>query len=79
MPRRLATADQIRQMVQNRVDAIEEVREDQAEVRVPLPTRHDPDAEGCNWDMGVFGNTRGYGELLRAAVEAVRYQFNLEE
>jgi hypothetical protein len=79
MSRSIRSAEAIQQMVQERINHIEEIEDDGAEVRVPMPTRNRVvDRDGCNWDMSVFGNATAYIDEIRLQVETVRSQFNLE-
>ena len=77
MARATRSAEQIQRLVHERVHKIEEVQEDKAKIGVPLPTRHEVDETGCNWDMSVFGNASGYVEGIRRVVEETRAKVNL--
>lgn len=67
----------IKEEVSRRIQNIDEIADDGARVRVPDPTPHDRDARGRNWDMGRFGNARGYEASIRAVVDDVRDEFDL--
>ena len=65
--------------VSRRIQQIYEVGEDGAKVRVPAPVPHARDARGRNWDMSGFGNATGYEASIRAVVDQVRDEFDLNE
>lgn len=79
MERTILNAEEIRKRVQKLVNAIPEVADDEAKVETPLPKWHEPDRDGCNWDMGVFRGGAEYETEVREAVEHIRERFNLAE
>lgn len=78
MVREKLNAEEIQSIVKAQIDSIREVHEDNADIRVPLPTRTEPDSSGCNWAMTVFGNTTGYEASIKKLVSWARSQFNLK-
>ena len=79
MARATKSAEEIQALVHNYVHAIPEVCDDKAEVRVPKPYRHEPDAGGCNWNMEFFGNARGYERAIADVLTNVRAKVNLAD
>lgn len=79
MERTILSAEEIRKRVQKLVNAIPEVADDDAKVETPLPQWHEPDRDGCNWDMGTFRGGADYETEVREAVEHVRERFNLAD
>lgn len=77
MERTVLTAEEIRKRVQKLVNAIPEVADDDAKVEAPLPQWHEPDRDGCNWDMEPLRGGADYETEVREAVEHVRERFNL--
>ena len=77
MDRAILNAEEIRKRVQKLVNAIPEVADDEAKVVIPSPKWHEPDRDGCNWDMGVFRGGNDYETEIREAVEHVRERCNL--
>ncbi len=77
MPREIKSAAEIRAIVEQRVHAIREVREDRATIRIPEPQRHEEDGDGCNWNMTYFGNATGYMDGIRSGLEITRDEYNL--
>ncbi|CAG9163913.1 hypothetical protein [Cupriavidus pampae] len=69
----------LKEEVSRRVHQIDEVAEDGAHIRVPDPVPHARDARGRNWDMPHFGNARGYEASIRAVVDDVREEFDLDD
>ncbi|RZT41687.1 hypothetical protein [Cupriavidus agavae] len=67
----------IKEEVSRRIQQIDEIADEGMRVRVPDPTPHPRDARGRNWDMGRFGNARGYEQAIRAVVDDVRDEFDL--
>ena len=65
--------------VSRRVQQIDEIGEDGAKIRVPMPEPHPRDARGRNWDMKGFGRGTGYEAGIRAAVDKVRDEFDLSD
>ncbi|MEM5277487.1 hypothetical protein VSR17_20905 [Cupriavidus taiwanensis] len=64
--------------VGRRIQQIDEIGEDGARIRVPAPQPHARDARGRNWDM-AFDNLHGYAASVRAVVDKVRDEFDLNE
>ena len=67
----------LKEEVSRRIHQIDEIADDGARIRVPDPVPHARDARGRNWDMGHFGNARGYERSIRAVVDDVREEFDL--
>ena len=65
--------------VSRRVQQIDEIGEDGAKVRVPMPEPHPRDARGRNWDMKGIGRATGYEAGIRAVVDKVRDEFDLSD
>ncbi|CAG9171979.1 hypothetical protein LMG23992_02088 [Cupriavidus laharis] len=65
--------------VSRRVQQIDEIGEDGARIRVPMPEPHPRDARGRNWDMKGFGKATGYEASIRAVVDKVRDEFDLSD
>jgi hypothetical protein len=78
MARKLLSAGEIGSLVHQRVHEMETVRDDEAEIRIPKPYRHEPDSDGCNWNMQVFGNARGYEKGIAAILKEIRGKVNLK-
>lgn len=67
----------LKEEVSRRIHQIDEIADDGARIRVPDPVPHARDARGRNWDMGHFGNARGFERSIRAVVDDVREEFDL--
>jgi hypothetical protein len=79
MPKPLKSASEIQRLVHERVHAIHTVIEDQAKIRVPRPYWHEEDAQGCNWNMEVFGNATGYEAEIYSVLQDIRKATNLKQ
>jgi hypothetical protein len=64
--------------VSRRIQQIDEIGEDGPRIRVPAPLPHPRDARGRNWDM-VLDNLQGYAASVRAVVDKVRDEFDLND
>lgn len=79
MAKRERSAHVLQDEVSRRIQQIDEIADDGAKVRVPLPQPHARDARGRNWDMAIFGNARGYEMSIRGVVDDVRDEFDLSD
>ncbi|AQV94897.1 MULTISPECIES: hypothetical protein [Cupriavidus] len=79
MPKRERGRRALQDEVSRRIQQIYEIGEDGAKIRVPAPVPHPRDARGRNWDMTGFGNVYGYEASVRAAVDKVRDEFDLND
>lgn len=77
MAREKLSAEEIQKIVQQQLDAVPEIREDNAAVKVPLPYRIDVGPDACNWNMSIFGNASGYEKAIKVVVNWAQSQFNL--
>ena len=78
MTRARKSVAEIQNIVWNRVHGIREVIADRTQIRIPAPQWHEPDAEGRNWDMAIFGNAAGYESAIGRIVEQARDEFELD-
>lgn len=79
MGSKVASPEEIRQHVQHLVNAIPELIEDNVMINVPLPQWHEPDENGCNWDMKSFAGNRDYDHNIRALLEQARQSYHLPD
>ncbi|KJK21650.1 hypothetical protein UB46_26055 [Burkholderiaceae bacterium 16] len=79
MAKRERAAHALQDEVSRRIQRIDDIVEDGAKIRVPVPQAHARDARGRNWDMKVFGNAAGYERSIRAVVDKARDEFDLTE
>lgn len=77
MPREARSAQEIQAEVHRLIHASREVREDRAQVRVPLPVAIPVDGTGLNWWMTSFGDAVGYQHVIGDAVSRVGKRWNL--
>jgi hypothetical protein len=79
MARNTLSAEEIQQYIQVRVNYLREVQEDDVQLRVPLPHRCQPGADGCNWAIGPFEGEKAYEPDIRGIVQQAQKKFNLPE
>ena len=77
MAKRERSRHVIKEEVSRRIHQIDEIADDGAHIRVPDPEPHARDTRGRNWDMGRFGNARGYEQSIRIVVDEVRDELDL--
>jgi hypothetical protein len=65
--------------VSRRIQQIYEIGEDGAKILVPAPVPHARDARGRNWNMTGFGHASGYEASIRAVLDKVRDEFDLND
>jgi len=79
MAKQERTAQELHAEVMERINANPEVREDRPQIRVALPRWHEPDADGCNWDISIVSNWAGHEHVVIEAIPATRRQWNLRD
>ena len=78
MTRELKTAAEIQAEVSRLIYEMDLVREDDAQIRVPLPIGTFGDPSGCNWTMMTFGGDAGsYLQGIERCVREVQQRWNL--
>lgn len=80
MSRQERTAQEIQDEVSRLIHEVQEVREDNATIRVPKPMPlRGTDAAGCNWTMMTFGgDASSYLRAIHGAVGTVMAKWNLK-
>lgn len=71
-------ANQIQAELQQQVNNIQEIREDNATVIVPLPYLHERDELGCNWNISSIRGGNGYMGAIGRIVSIYRMQVDLD-
>lgn len=79
MDRKIASPEEIRDHVQQLVNTIPELVMRDTMIHVPLPQWHEPDDDGCNWDMKSFGGIRDYDHSIRTLIEQARQIYKLPD
>jgi hypothetical protein len=69
---------ELQKIIQDHVNAIPQVKEDHASVKVPRPQWNQPDDDGCNWHMGYLGDVRGYESEVGRIVGELRLEYNIK-
>ena len=75
MTRETKTADELRQMVQERMDQRTTIDSDS--VVVEAVYQHESDETGCNWNITGFQGDRSWYQTFTKILYAVRKEYNL--
>lgn len=80
MPRKVLSADEIRQEVEHRILSLPDrpAAVVTADISIPLPRAHPLDPEKRNWDMEEIGHV-GRDAYVRRVVEEARKEFLLSD
>ncbi len=78
MEKKLASAEDLRTLVQDAVNSNPAVRDESEQLIVHEPVWHDADEEGCNWTIVGYMGLGKYGDPFRAALQSVRSTYNLK-
>jgi hypothetical protein len=79
MAKRERTAKVLQEELSRRIHRIDEIAEDGACLKVPLPQAHARDARGRNWDIKRIDRATGYERAIRAVIDGLRDEFDLAE
>ncbi len=79
MTKEIATKDELKNMIQERISNSEELDGDCREVIVNSVYWHEPDETGSNWDVNSFRNARGCEGIVNAIVADLKQTYDLEE
>lgn len=77
MSRDIKTAEELKRLIQFRMDALEDVEEDGAQVFAHDVDAHPPDESGCNWNMNGYRGPIGYATEIRLLVNRLRREYRL--
>ncbi|MGZ8230878.1 MAG: hypothetical protein ACXWUS_14670 [Burkholderiales bacterium] len=75
----IKTAAALKHLIQLKLDALDEVQDDDEQIYAREVEWHAPDASGCNWDMTGYRGPAGYGLEVRVLVNALRREYRLAE
>jgi len=78
MPKKVLSAEQIRQGVRKRILLDPAATGDRVRISLPLPKAHLVDDMARNWDMEEQGHA-GYSSYIRRVVEEARKEFFLSD
>jgi hypothetical protein len=79
MAHHLITSDALKRLIQSRMNALDEVQEDDEQVFAHDVERQEPDDTGCNWNMHGYGGPAGYANAVRSLVNRLRREYRLSE
>ena len=77
MPKVVKTAEQLKHLIQIRMNALEEVEDDGEQVYAHNVDWHEPDEEGCNWNMSGYRGPAHYATEIRVIVNRLRREYHL--
>lgn len=77
MERRMVSAEEIQQAIDARLNSQQEIMRDLGRVKVQLPERTEPDANGCNWHVGFAGDVAGHEDAIARVISEVQGIYNL--
>ena len=75
MERHSRNAHELKDIVRERLQTIEDLKQNQSTLDVPLPYPHTADQEGCNWNIDVFGMPGRLLDAIANIVQQVRDEF----
>jgi hypothetical protein len=73
------TAAALKRLIQVRMNALADVQDDDEQVFANDVEWHQPDEEGCNWDMNGYRGPAGYASEIRLLVNRLRREYRLSE
>lgn len=76
--KRFASAEDLRLLVQNAVNATADIRQHNDELVVHEPFWLDPGQTGCNWSISGYMGLSAYAEDFRCALRDVQRDYNLK-
>ena len=81
MARQIKSAEDLREYLQDKVNQIHEIQADKARVNPGLPTWHEPDENGCNWNCDFLSGDQPslYAPFVRSVVIEAQRHFNLPD
>lgn len=72
------SAKRINDELQQKVNSIREISDDHASVMVGAVYWHEPDADGCNWNVSTIRNGQVYLAEIMRLIQGLRLQVDLE-
>ena len=78
MPRVTKTAAELKHLIQVRMNALDEIEQDDEQVFARDVDWQQPDESGCNWDMIGYRGPVGYASAVRTLVNTLRREYRLD-
>jgi hypothetical protein len=72
------TAAELKRLIQARMNALDELAEDDEQVFARDVDWQEADEDGCNWNMSGYRGPAGYATEVRALVNRLRREYSLE-
>lgn len=79
MEKEVASADEIRKVIESRLNAEQALMKDHAMVQVQLPQHKAPDADGCNWHVDFVGDITGHEDVISRILTDIQGRYQLRE
>jgi len=79
MKKELATAEELEQIINNRIQSSDELDGDCRDASIGAVQWCETDEEGCNWYIGYSPHTPGCEGLVSSVIREVRKKYNLAE
>ncbi|HHJ17597.1 MAG TPA: hypothetical protein ENJ80_12950 [Gammaproteobacteria bacterium] len=79
MTKKLATTEELEQIINNMIRSSDELDGDCRDARVGKVQLCETDEEGCNWYIGHSPHTPGCEGLVSSVIQEVRQKYNLAE
>ena len=79
MEKTIVTADELRNMIQERISNGEESDGDCKEVKVDSLRWNEMDELGNNWDVPFLGNPAGCENVVMAIIAEFKQKYNIED
>jgi hypothetical protein len=73
----LKTAAELKHLIQAKMNALEDVEEDGEQVFAQNVAWHEPDEDGCNWNMVGYRGSANYATEIRLIVNRLRREYGL--
>lgn len=79
MVKKLATAQELEKLIQNRISTSTELDGDCAGCKTNSVSWHEPDETGSNWDLDSFRGPQECGGIIYAIVADLKRHYNLKQ
>ena len=73
------TAQQIHAEVQKQIQQIQEVIEDNVQIKISIPYGHERDEYGCNWNISSINNGSSYLDAIKRIIFNYRLKVDIIE
>jgi hypothetical protein len=71
------TTEELQQLIQDKLNALQHTLNSSEKITAPLVYRHAPDESGCNWNAESYTGSAYYRPGVRMLIEELRWLYNL--